>query len=173
MIGQGSCVESFAPRIDGRRLTPSESLTSVMSLGVSRNTVRAALVAEGPPRYVRKPAHTPDLKDVNGSEADGASSLSMTIRMTRDMSELGRQRPWQLVLKSRDHMAYTRATRYSGRYAVTLSRSLPGNLAKPLARIGLGVASAVAPDLCCAVQNPMRAVHTTREESRELSEREH
>ena len=42
-----------------RRLHRAEGLPIRMiarTLGVSRNTVRAALAAEGPPKYVRKPA---------------------------------------------------------------------------------------------------------------------
>lgn len=42
-----------------RRLSGAEELPIKMiarTLGVSRNTVRAALAAEGPPRYVRAPA---------------------------------------------------------------------------------------------------------------------
>jgi len=42
-----------------RRLHRAEGLPIKMiarTLGVSRNTVRAALAANGPPRYVRKPA---------------------------------------------------------------------------------------------------------------------
>ena len=42
-----------------RRLHRAEGLPIKMiarTLGVSRNTVRAALAADGPPKYVRKPA---------------------------------------------------------------------------------------------------------------------
>ena len=48
-----------------RRLHRAEGLPIKMiarTLGISRNTVRAALAADGPPRYVRKPA---------GSAVDG------------------------------------------------------------------------------------------------------
>ena len=50
-----------------RRLHRTEGLPIKMiarTLGVSRNTVRAALACEGPPKYVRKPA---------GSAVDGSS----------------------------------------------------------------------------------------------------
>ena len=42
-----------------RRLHRAEGLpikTIARTLGISRNTVRAALASEGPPKYVRKPA---------------------------------------------------------------------------------------------------------------------
>ena len=48
-----------------RRLHRAEGLPIKMiarTLGVSRNTVRAAVVADGPPRYVRKPSVDPSFR---------------------------------------------------------------------------------------------------------------